>query len=106
MSTADFLEIDEDDPTYDDHSAFTFTHYIPYQNQAAPLAIAATVHHLIAFINKENGGSWDARDYPQAVAHFYNGGPSTLTGEILQNPPNGIEKVARIDRLTKIINLE
>ena len=68
--------------------------------------MAATVHHLIAFINKENGGSWDARDYPQAVAHFYNGGPSTLTGEILQNPPNGIEKVARIDRLTKIINLE
>lgn len=38
------VTIDEDDPTYDDHSLFTTTHYIPYQNKYSYLEDFSITH--------------------------------------------------------------
>lgn len=73
--------------------------------RTAPIVVAATLHHLITFINNENGGAWNANDYPQAVAYFYSSGYGSKV-EILQNPQNGNEKIDRIDRLEKVMSLQ
>jgi len=93
-----------DIPGYDDNPDEAAMNFL-LNPKTAPIVVAATLHHLIAFINNENGGAWNAKDYPQAVAYFYSSGYG-LNGEILQNPQNGNEKIDRIERLEKVMSLQ
>lgn len=82
-----------DIPGYDDNPDEAAMNFL-LNPKTAPIVVAATLHHSIAFINNENGGAWNAKDYPQAVAYFYSSGYGS-NGEILQNPQNGNEKIDR-----------